>query len=150
MGERTRTHYNFEFTTRHEPLHRSVCCVPCGKKFHTAPPSHSQISPFFSRLPFTPASSPEGIQLGWLGRSLARSRLRQCPVHSPQFPQPANPSQPSSTLPFPALPRLTSLPRFAPTVPRKAADHGMTISLPFLSLPSFFLWAKPCLQVVLM
>ena len=82
--------------------------------------------------------------------SLARSRLRQCPVHSPQFPQPANPSQPSSTLPFPSLPRLTSLPRFAPTVPRKAADHGMTISLPFLSLPSFFLWAKPCLQVVLM
>ena len=75
MGERTRTHYNFEFTTRHEPLHRSVCCVPCGKKFHTAPPSHSQISPFFSRLPFTPASSPEGIQLGWLGRSLAAKTM---------------------------------------------------------------------------
>ena len=137
MGERTL--HNLKFTTRQEPLRCSmccVCCVLCGRKFHAAPSSHSQISPFSAgRFPFTPAPSPMHSvrSVGWVARSLARSRLRQCPrswsIHR-NFP---------NSRPNPSLPRLPpALPRLASTAPRKAADHGMTIRLPFPSLSSIF------------
>lgn len=147
-GARGRPNCNSEFTTLEDPLHPvhplqcGMCCAPRGMDFRAAVSSHSQIhtySPFSPRLAF-----PRGgfwcvvgrwtrcLAAGWLAKTIP-GPFTAISILSQPFP------------PFPFRDFPVRSPCTAPlrlTGPRKAADHGMTISLPFppssLSLPFLY------------